>query len=149
MNLFRAVSVSFRQSDTTINGRNGYYRRQRMLGRIESRGGRGGGGGLLERPFMIEIESRNIKDEENMGANFQFEAFHRVILHYTNWSDNEEIARRLVRGVPVLSKTDGLRIASNAASAGTAIVITTTYQDASLYETRLTQMGLKVSLDLA
>ena len=78
-----------------------------------------------------------------------FAPIFRVILHYTQWEDNKEIARRITRAIPAIRGSNAIRIVENAVLYGSAIIIVAPIDEATIYETKLTRMGLKVSLDIA
>jgi ATP-dependent Clp protease adapter protein ClpS len=91
----------------------------------------------------------SITDHMMEGTTMQFEPIYRVLLHYTNWVNPKEIARKVHQAVPVVSSSHALRTVENAAAHGTAIVVTAALDDAELYEARLTRVGLKASLEVA
>ena len=97
-------------------------------------------------PSMISID----EDIRLVGMpSITFEPIYRVMLHFTQWSDNKEVSRRIVRGVPLIGLANAMRIVESAVSHGTSIVITAPLDDAQMYQNRLTQMGLRITLEMA
>lgn len=80
---------------------------------------------------------------------FSFEPIYRVMLHYTNWTDTKDVTKRVKRAVPVVPITQARNAVEAAEKNGTSILVTAPLDDAAMYEIRLTQAGLKVSLELA
>lgn len=78
-----------------------------------------------------------------------YEPIYRVVLHYNLWQDSKAVARRVKSAVPILSGANALRIVENAQLYGSSIVITVPLDDASMYESRLSRAGLKVTLEIA
>jgi hypothetical protein len=95
----------------------------------------------MERPHVLE--------REGVSIHFSFAPIYRVILHYNVWSDNKDAAKRVARAVDVLSMSDALRIVEAAVLYGSAIVVTVPLGEASSYEHRLRQAGLRASLEQA
>lgn len=104
-------------------------------------------------PFELERETEHIQKKRKTTTlvlpAISFEPIYRIVLYFTQWNDNTEIARRIVKSVPIIRVAEAMRISQNAASYGTAIVITAPLSDAQVYLNRLTNEGLKVSLDVA
>lgn len=98
---------------------------------------------------IYEEEATYVFPGVGSAINIYFEPIYRVVLHFTQWPDNQEVTRRVKRAVPVITLPDARRVVENAAMHGTSIVVTAPLEDASLYEMRLTQAGLKVTLDIA
>ena len=83
------------------------------------------------------------------GVSMEFEPIYRVLLHYTNWSNSKEIAKKVHKAVPIVTFEHALRTTETAAANGTSIVITAPQDDAEMYESRLMRFGLKASLEIA
>lgn len=80
---------------------------------------------------------------------FEVEPFYRVLLHYSQWTNKDQVARIVRFSVPVLSMNEALHIVGMAESYETAIVVTVKKQEAELYMQRLLIAGLKSSIDIA
>jgi len=104
-------------------------------------------------PYELEREVEKVQKKRKTTTlvlpAISFEPIYRIILYFTQWNDNTEIARRIVKSVPVIRVAEAMRISQSAANNGTAIVITAPLSDAQVYLNRLTNEGLKVSLDVA
>jgi len=104
--------------------------------RVVTRAAPIGGGGLLER---------------NVVGNFKFayEPYYRVILIYSNWVDDKDVAQKVHHSINVLGYNEALRVVRNAHTEGKAIVVTVIKDDAVLYMSNMKNKGLDVVLDEA
>lgn len=113
---------------------------------VPSRGRRelaGGGGGLVQ-----ERRTGTLLDCPNMDA-FWFAPMHRVILHYTNWVEDNDVAVRIRRAVPNVPKDHARNAALQARISGHAIVLTAAPDIAEDAATNLRAQGLRVTLEEA
>jgi hypothetical protein len=88
-------------------------------------------------------------DRAPVNINMSFDSFYRVILHFTNWPADTEVARSLCAAVPLVNMNASKRIVQNARAYGRAIVVTVTQADAELFKARLKQRNLMASLEEA
>ena len=103
----------------------------------------------LMEPLELVEEKTTSQYLASLLNSFAYEPIYRVILHYNQWQDAKPIALRVRQAVPVLSGADAQRVVENAQAHGTAIVITAPHDDAEMYESRLTRVGLKASIEVA
>lgn len=80
---------------------------------------------------------------------FEFEPFYRVLLHYSQWTSGEQVARIVRIAVPVITANESVRIVSMAESYDTSIVVTVKKEEAEMYALRLMGAGLKSSTEEA
>ncbi len=97
---------------------------------------------------MVWYDSEN--DVEVLDPpSFEVEPFYRVLLHYSQWTNKDQIARIVRFSVPIISMNECLHIVEMAESYETAIVVTVKKDDAELYMQRLLIAGLKSSIEVA
>lgn len=77
------------------------------------------------------------------NLNISFEPFYRVILVYSNWTDDKDVALRVSQAVPIVKFKNALQIVRNAKSYGNAIIVTVTKYDAISYVKSLELKGLE------
>lgn len=92
---------------------------------------------------------RRVRKTRNTSFRVSFEPIYRVILHYTQWTDDNVIAEKVVRAVNNMRFLEGLRIAQAANMNGSSIVVTTNIDQASLIEERLRMYGLRATIEIA
>jgi hypothetical protein len=80
---------------------------------------------------------------------FEVESFYRVILHYSQWKNGDEIAQIVRTAVPIISMNESIRIVSMAESYEKSIVVTVKKDEAEQYAQRLLVAGLKSSTEEA
>lgn len=78
--------------------------------------------------------------------NFSFAPIYRVILRYSNWTDDKEVAKTVKQAVPVISYSSAKQTVANAKAYGHGIVITAPREDASQYMKNLLSKGLDVDM---
>lgn len=88
-------------------------------------------------------------DRATVKINMSYESFYRVILHFTNWPADTEVARSVCAAVPIVNMNSSKRIVQNARAYGRSIIVTVTQADAELFKTRLKQRNLMASLEEA
>jgi len=105
---------------------------------------------------QVVYESRYAFQERTLPANstifnlnIAFEPFYRVILIYTNWTDDKDVALRVTQAVPIVKFKVALQIVRNASSYGSAIIATVTKDDALAYVKSLTFKGLEAVVEEA
>lgn len=92
---------------------------------------------------------RRAKKTRNTSFRVTFEPIYRVILHYTQWTDDNLVAEKVVRAVNNMRFLEGLRIAQAANKYGSSIVATTNIEQASLIEEKLRLYGLRATVEIA
>lgn len=92
-----------------------------------------------------------LMDKENAIINFNisFEPFYRVILQYSNWTDDKDTAHLVKNAVPQLHFNEALRITKQARSTGKSIVMTSLKEEADKYASNLRSKGLDAYLEEA
>jgi ATP-dependent Clp protease adapter protein ClpS len=84
--------------------------------------------------------------EPKLNLTFTYEPFYRVVLIYSNWTYDKEVAQKVHNAVPVIGFNDALRVVRNAEKDGRAIVITCIKDDANQYVSNLKKKGLDVTI---
>lgn len=85
----------------------------------------------------------------NSSLSISFEDFYRVMLHYSNWVDDDPIAQKVKRAVPQMTMNEALRIVDSARRYGTSIVLTASLEDATICRDKLVRSQLKATMELA
>ena len=82
---------------------------------------------------------------------FMYDSFYRVILHYTNWTDDSTkiISTRVKIAVPVLTLKECESIVKQASKYGMCIVCTVQQDKAILYKDAIVQLGLNATIEEA
>lgn len=103
---------------------------------------------VVNRMSMPESPTISNKSTE---FKFMYDHFHRVILHYTNWTDDAtgSVSRRVKMAVPVLTLKDCEVIVKQTSKYGMCIVCTVQHDKAMLYRDALLQSGLNATIEEA
>lgn len=98
---------------------------------------------------MPEAPSRDTVSGTSL--NIRFEPHYRVILHYSNWSqdDTKAITQRVKVGVPPLTLKDCEKAVKHAFTYGMSILCTVPKEKAFLYYDTLCLVGLNASIEEA
>ena len=107
---------------------------------------------IFEETYTISFETIYQLDRQMQGSqnvSISFEDFYRVMLHYTNWTDDDPIAQKVKRAVPQMTMNEALRIVDAARRYGTSIVVTATLEEATACKEKLTRSQLKATMELA
>ncbi len=100
-------------------------------------------------PVAPSMTPRRSRKKRHDSFRITFEPIYRVILHYTQWKDDNVIAEKVVRAVNHMRFLEGLRIAQAANLHGSSIVVTTNLDQASVIEERLRLNGLRATVEVA
>ena len=85
-----------------------------------------------------------------MNLNIRFDSFYRVVLIYSNWTDDKATARLVLRAIPSLKTVNTtLHIVRSARSHGKAIVVTAIKDEAKQHVRALARYGLDADLEEA
>lgn len=87
--------------------------------------------------------------EVSTTINISFEPLYRIIIVYTNWSDDKLIAEKVKSGVPIISYKEAIRAVKYAKSHGKAILCVVLKDKAILYSKKLNLHGISVILEEA
>lgn len=93
-----------------------------------------------------EAPIRDTNKEHVFMPKFSFEPFYRVVLFYSNWEDDRDIAKTVKQCVPIISYSAAKQTVANAKAYGNSIVITALHEDAVKYCRNLLSKGLNVDL---
>lgn len=107
---------------------------------------------VLEETYTISFETIYQLDRQMQGnpsMSISFEDFYRVVLHYTQWTEDDPIAQKVKRAVPQMTMNEALRIVDSARRYGVSIVVTAPLEDATQCKESLTRLQLKASVELA
>ena len=88
-------------------------------------------------------------NEVSTTLNISFEPLYRIILVYTNWSDDKLIAEKVKSGVPIISYKEAIRAVKYAKVHGKAILCVVLKDKAILYSKKLNLHGISVILEEA
>ena len=107
---------------------------------------------VLEETYTISFETIYQMDRQlygNPSMSISFEDFYRVMLHYTQWTDDDPVAQKVKRAVPQMTMNEALRIVDSARRYGTSIVLTASLEDATICHDKLNRSQLKATIELA
>lgn len=107
---------------------------------------------ILEETYTISFETIYQLNRQMQGGpsmSISFDDFYRVVLHYTQWVDDDPIAQKVKRAVPQMTMNEALRIVDSARRYGASIVLTAPLEDANTCKDTLTRLQLKASIELA
>lgn len=107
---------------------------------------------VLEETYTISFETiyqLNRQVQGGSSLSISFDDFYRVVLHYTQWVDDDPIAQKVKRAVPKMTMNEAIRIVDSARRYGSSIVVTASLEDATRCKDILTRSQLKASIELA
>lgn len=95
---------------------------------------------------ISEAPIREVFNVDVIMPNFSFAPIYRVVLRYSNWSDDKEVAKTVKQSVPVISYSAAKQVVANAKAYGNSIVITANQDDAKKYMKNLVAKGLDADI---
>lgn len=107
---------------------------------------------IMEETYTISFETIYQMDRQmqgNSSLSISFDDFYRVVLHYTQWSDDDPVAQKVRRAVPQMTMNEALRIVDAARRYGASIVVTAPLEDATRCMDSLNRFQLKATMELA